>query len=193
MSDKSKYYAKARKKYEAKEFGEAIYWYTRVIAEDGNDAEMFSERGVAYFHMGELDKALADLNSSKELEPENPYRYSSRAYIRDAMGDLEGAIADYEHAIQLDPDDAVAHNNLGMLEEKRGYHAKAKTLFEFADSLDKDAQAAGMSAADLRPKNIQKEKEQNEAKQSLGREIKQVFTNKSTFKEFLKFIGNGFR
>lgn len=194
MSDKSKYYEKARKKYEAQNFEDAVYWYTRVLTADDKDAEIYSERGVAYFHKGELKKALEDLNRARDLEPENPYRYSSRAYIRDAMGDLEGAIADYEHTIKLDPEDAVAHNNLGLLEEKRGYHAKAKVLFNFADELSKDATGSD-NPDDYRPKNIQKEidKETKKEEPSTTRVIKQVFTDKSAFKDFLNFIGNGFR
>lgn len=191
MSSKSSFYQKARKKYEAKDFEDAIYWYSRVLAIDAADAEIHSERGVAYFHLGQMQKALEDLTRARDLEPANPYRYSSRAYIRDAMGDLEGAIADYEQAIKLDPDDAVALNNLGMLEEKRGYHAKAKTLFEFADTLDRDANAEGLK--DMRPTNMQREINQATKSKSLLGEVKEVFTKKESFKDFLTFIGNGFR
>src|SRR5690606_22991335 len=69
------------------------------------------------------------------LDPKNPYRYSSRAYFKDRIGDLEGAIADYEKAIELDPEDAVSHNNKGMVEEKLGYQAKSKKSYEKADDL----------------------------------------------------------
>lgn len=193
MSDKNKYYQKARKKYEARDFEDAVYWYSRLLTVAPDDAEIYSERGVAFFHMGDLKKALDDLSRARDLEPENPYRYSSRAYIRDAMGDLEGAIRDYEHAIKLDPEDAVAHNNLGMLEEKRGYHAKAKVLFDFADDLAEGGKN-GASAEEMRPRNIQKEingkKPENGDPKKI---IKEVFTNPTTFKEFLKFIGNGFK
>lgn len=192
MQDTHRYYEKAKKKYEARQLDDAIYWFTRALAVDEKDAELYSERGVAFFHQGKLKQALADMNRAQELEPENPYRYASRAYIKDAMGDLEGAIKDYEHTIKLDPEDAVAHNNLGMLEEKRGYHAKAKILFDFADKLDNDALSMGDSS-DMRPKNIQREIDAKEKNKSLISEAKQVFTNKKTFKEFLTFIGKGFR
>jgi len=193
MSDKNTYYAKARKKYEAGQYADAVYWYTRVISVDAKDAEIYSERGVAFYHLGDLKQSLADLNRARDLEPENPYRYASRAYIRDAMGDLEGAIADYEHTIKLDPQDAVAHNNLGLLEEKRGYHNKAKVLFDFADRLDADAQASGQPVDDLRPKNIQREINAEKQDRSLSAEVKQVFIDKQTFKEFLRFVGRGFK
>jgi len=78
------------------------------------------------------------MNKAQELEPQNPYRYSSRAYIKDACGDLEGAIADYKKCIELDPQDAVAHNNLGMLEEKFGRKQKAEKHFAKADEISKD-------------------------------------------------------
>ena len=69
------------------------------------------------------------------LEPNNPYRYSSRAYIKDWIGDIKGAIADYEVAVKLDPEDSIAYNNLGLLQEKLGYVDKAKSNYKRADQI----------------------------------------------------------
>jgi Flp pilus assembly protein TadD len=79
--------------------------------------------------------ALKDMDKAVELEPKNPYRYSSRAYINWHLKNMEQAVADYKMAIELDPDDAVAHNNLGMLEEQMGYQQQAQKRFKKADGL----------------------------------------------------------
>jgi Flp pilus assembly protein TadD len=189
---KDKFEKKALEAYQSKDFENAVYWYSRAISISPENAELYSERGVAYFHRKMLKESLDDMNRAQELQPEKPYRYSSRAYIKDAMGDTEGAIEDYKIAVKLDPEDAVAHNNLGLLEEKLGHTAQAKAMFELADALARDASGSD-DPADYRPKNIQREIDREKSKKSLGREMLNVFRSKQGFQEFLSFIRNGFK
>jgi tetratricopeptide (TPR) repeat protein len=196
MSNKGKYIQKAHKFYSDKKFEDAIYWYSRAVAEDDRDPDLYSERAVAYFHNKQLKESLADMDRSQELEPKNAYRYSSRAYIKDAMGDVNGAVEDYRVAVKLDPEDAIAHNNLGMLEEKLGYHNKAKTLLNFADDLAKNdpGHASGSDGdAPKQPENIQREIDQKKSDGSLMGEMGKVFGSKKGFKEFVGFVKNGFK
>ena len=167
--------------------------------------------------------SLTNMNKAQELEPRNPYRYSSRAYIKDAIGDLEGAIADYKKCIELDPQDAVAHNNLGMLEEKLGRKKKADNHFKKADEISKDEkspffgkfnadgeqimnqQEAQKEVQNVVKKAIEKEEaEKNneqelkvqdteEDKNSIGKVMLSVFKSKQEFKAFIQFIKNGFK
>jgi Tfp pilus assembly protein PilF len=81
------------------------------------------------------EEALSEFDRAVNLDPKNPYRYSSRAFFKDRTSDLAGAIEDYEIAIALDPEDAVSLNNKGIVEEKLGYIAKSKKSFEKADQL----------------------------------------------------------
>jgi tetratricopeptide (TPR) repeat protein len=99
------------------------------------NTDFMSDRGVVLHLLGRNEEALTELDRAANLDPKNPYRYSSRAYLKDRTGDFLGAIADYEKAIELDPEDAVAFNNLGLVEEKMGRMEKAKDYFEKADSL----------------------------------------------------------
>ena len=191
MSNIDKYIQKAEKFYADHKFKDSIYWYTRAISEIPS-ADLYSERAVAFYHNQELKQALEDMDRAQELEPNRPYRYSSRAYIRDAMGDVEGAVKDYEKAIELDPEDAIAHNNLGLLIEKLGYHKKAKVFFDFADKLAQEKSGDENAVAE-RPKNIQTEVNKKKRETSLGNEVAKVFTSGEQFKEFLRFIGNGFK
>ncbi len=192
MSNLDNYISKAEKKYADQNFSEAIYWYTRAISEAPRQADLFSERAVAFFHNKELGPSLEDMNRAQQLEPENAYRYASRAYIRDAMGDLKGAISDYEIAIKLDPDDAIAHNNLGLLTEKMGHQKQAQVFFDFADKLAKEHfEKTGQQIE--KPRNIQHEVNASKSENSLIGEMGKVFTSKQSFKEFIDFIKNGFK
>lgn len=192
MSTKYKFEKKALDAYRGKDFENAVYWYSRAISLSPEDAELYSERAVAYFHRKMLKESLADMNKAQELEPKKPYRYSSRAYIRDSMGDTEGAIEDYRIAIELDPEDSVAHNNLGLLEEKLGHTAQAKAMFYLADALAKN-ESGSDDPADYMPKNIQKEIEQENTKKSVGSEVLNVFRSKEGFREFISFIRKGLK
>ncbi|MFT6998293.1 MAG: Flp pilus assembly protein TadD [Cryomorphaceae bacterium] len=192
MSTKYKFEKKAIDAYRDKDFENAVYWYSRAISVSPDDAELYSERAVAYFHRKMPKESLADMNKAQELQPQKPYRYSSRAYIRDSMGDTEGAIEDYKIAIELDPEDAVAHNNLGMLEEKLGHMAQAKAMFDLADALAKN-ESGSDDPADYMPKNIQKEIEQEKTEKSVGSEVLNVFRSREGFKEFVSFIRKGLK
>jgi Flp pilus assembly protein TadD len=109
--------------------------FTQAINAFPENADFYSERGVARFHLNNLKGALADMDQAQQMEPNKPYRYSSRAFIKDALKDVHGAIADYRKAIELDPEDDIAYNNLGLLEEKLGFRDMAKSRFETADQL----------------------------------------------------------
>lgn len=208
MISKNPFYLSGRKKFEVQDFEGALKDYSQAIKQE-EDPFLYSERGVVYFHLKDLKKSLADMDYALNLESENPYRYSSRAYIKDAMGDLVGAIKDYEEAVKLDPEDSIAFNNLGLLLEKQGYKEKARRHFERADSL------AGVDKLIDEIRKEEKEKSEAEKQQEIQstqnddvkheQELEQrknasawallrdTFTTKSGFNEYLTFIKNGLK
>jgi tetratricopeptide (TPR) repeat protein len=137
------------------------------------------------------------------LEPENPYRYSSRAYIRDACGDTEGAYKDYQVAVKLDPDDAIAHNNLGLIEEKLGYQADAKKRYTKADKLAEkfdyfpdQKQQDNFTDKFVKMGELENEQEQEQIEnpeKSLFSEMWKAVATEKGRKEFWKFVKNGFK
>jgi Flp pilus assembly protein TadD len=131
------HYENGLEKLKEGKYSEALINFDKALAENPNDASCISDKAVALFHLDKKVEALALLDYAQKLEPNNPYRYSSRAFIKDALGDLQGAILDYQKAIELDPDDMVAYNNLGLIEEKLGYKEAAKKKFAEADALAK--------------------------------------------------------
>jgi tetratricopeptide (TPR) repeat protein len=116
---------------------EAMDGWNGLILRLGDVADFYSERGVCKFNLG-FKSALDDFNKAIELDPNNGYRYASRAYVYDKIGRIKEAIADYEKAIELDPEDAISLNNLGITEQKRGKTMKASDLFAEADALLKE-------------------------------------------------------
>ena len=144
---------------------------------------------MVLFHLDRKEDSLIDMNKAVDLEPNYSYRYSSRAYIKASLGMTEDAILDYKKCTELDPEDAISWNNMGLLEDQLGWNKKAGKTFKKADSLEKV----------LKDKDITLEKKSKlpepkpEIPTSKKRIIKEVFTKKETFKEFVKFVRTGFK
>jgi tetratricopeptide (TPR) repeat protein len=149
--------------------------------------------------MGRNEEALSELDRATNLDPKNPYRYSSRAFLKDRLGDFLGAIEDYEKAIELDPEDAIAYNNKGLVEEKMGNIARSKKSFEKADDLigykpkssesmppigQEKSEKPSFEMPDFSATNPPKKVDSAHFFETL----KGVFGNKETRNEFLNFI-----
>lgn len=200
----NKAHEEAHNKLNDGEIDAAIKLYTQALAQAPNDYNILSDRGVAYLHKNDKFRCFGDFNLAIELQPNYSYRYASRAFAKKHFGDIDGAIEDYEIAVNLDPDDAVAHNNLGMLLEEKGYKLQAEDRFAIADKLSEQENNLLDVIKDIEnetsSKIVQIEELQmdesidlNEEKQSNAKEFKKVFTSKNQFREFLKFVRNGFK
>lgn len=191
-------YTKAEVLFDAEKYQDALKYYNKALTDEPCNPDYFSKRGVTHFHLSNLKAALADMNTSAELEPDYSYRYASRAFIKDAMGDLNGAIDDYRIALQLDPEDGVAFNNLGLLEEKLGY-SSAKKHFDKADELGFPGNSDTIGpkhGVELKPRNIQKEQDAKQKElHAKGKKgiIKETFSKRSTFVEFVRFVKRGWK
>ncbi len=153
--------------------------WTNLIAQYPDAAEYYVERGVCKFNL-RFKHAIQDFDQAIEMEPDNAYFYSCRAYIRDKTGDTEGSVADYTKALELDPEDAITLNNLGLAEQKLGFTARARERFKYSDDL------MGVKTIDSRaPDDYQKLKPTPPEKTTLWREFKKMLT-KDGFKSFWK-------
>lgn len=195
----------------AERLDEAVSLFTQALEKNPNDPDILADRGVTYLHLKNKEASYSDFNSALALQPNYSFRYASRGYAKNFFGDIDGAIEDYEKAVELDPEDAVAHNNLGLLLEQKGYKNKAEKRFEQADKLSKmenelysvmDELENG-SEATLEKANEEAPIETTQTvtlidpievhRNSMGQELGKVFTNRNQFKEFLRFIKNGFK
>lgn len=184
---------------------EAIEAYSKALEINPDNADIYSDRGVAHLHNMDKNNCFADLNKAMDLQPNYSYRYASRAFAKNNFGDLAGAVLDYEKAVELDPDDAVAQNNLGLLLEQQGYKKSAEAryaradklseqedhLLEVIDDLDQDKPEDKL---EVEPVELTETEEiQSEDSANNSEEFKKIFTKKSQFKEFISFIKNGFK
>ncbi len=196
-----------KKGYEAmkeEKLEEAVRLFTEAL-KISEHPDIYSDRGVAYLHLEKKVESLADFDKAIELQPKYAYRFAARAFAKNHFGNIDGAVEDYEIAVKLDPDDAVAHNNLGLLLEQKGYKDKAEQRFEQADKLSKmedhllevvdDLEKGGSTekAETVKERELISPEVQRDETVSAVSEFKKVFTSKSQFREFVRFVKNGFK
>ena len=79
-----------------------------------NKGDAIGNRGLAYKHKGQLDRALEDYEEAVRLSPTNSNNFNLRGSLYDAKGEPERAIQDYNQALKLDPNSSTAYNNRGL-------------------------------------------------------------------------------
>jgi tetratricopeptide (TPR) repeat protein len=161
------------------EFEKSVTDLSAIIKRLPNEASLFCERGISHFHNKNIEAALKDMNQAVALDSDNPFRYSSRAYIR-AKTDIDGAIQDYEKAIELDPKDEISLNNLGLLQENSGKMRAAKKTFKKSnDLIGYDPEKRG--------KTVKSEESNPEQSLSMGKVMLSVFTSKNVRREYFNY------
>lgn len=203
---------KAQELMDEQKYDRALIHFNKALELNPNHPDILSHRGVLYLHLNQKRKCFDDLELSLNLDKDYGYRYAALAYAKEFFGDLDAAIELYEKAVEVDPDDAIAHNNLGLLKEKKGYQKQAQQNFERADKLAKIQDDIFQKMEEVEPEEkvhnplpkpgslnipqgekLQPKRLSPDKKQSKGEIIKEVMTSKSTFKEFIAFIKNGFK
>jgi len=91
-----------------------------AIENNPDDPKPYLQRGLAYNHLEEYDKALKDFNHVLELDPDNVDAYNFRGTMHYRLGDYEQAVADYNRAMEIDPDYALLYFNRGYAKLELG-------------------------------------------------------------------------
>lgn len=193
----------------------AIKILSNIFPTVSNKKDIFYNRAVCYLNTAQFDLAVFDFSVLIEIEPNKAFNYSCRAFAKARTDDKKGAIADYEKALELEPDNPITYNNMGLVQEEIGYIKQAKKSFEQSDDLRKKEEANKV----LHLKENQEVKQEvedrldkakvdsnapkvvetpilpieTEVEKTKSEIIKEIFTNKNTFKEFIQFIKNGFK
>ncbi|MCC7332392.1 MAG: tetratricopeptide repeat protein [Flavobacteriales bacterium] len=169
-------------------FNESIEDFNAILIKLPDEPTLLCERAISLFKNQQINLALNDLDRAVILDSKNPFRYTSRAFIR-ANIDIDGAISDYQKAIELDPSDEIAYNNLGLLQEQRGNYKEAKKSF------DKSNQIIGYepeNRLDSSASKVLEEKIDTE-KLNTWNIVKGVFTSSKIRNEYFGYIVNFFK
>lgn len=83
-------------------------------------------QGTDKFQRGNYQGAIADLNQSINLNPQNAFAYNSRGNAYYELRQYQDAIAQYDQAITLNPNYAEAYFNRGLAHQLIGNTDQAK-------------------------------------------------------------------
>ena len=99
------------------------------FAENGEDPEVFFNRGIAYKVMGEIDKAAAEYERALEVTPKYAEALNNLGNIRKDQKQYDEAIRCLELSIEVFPDNPNTYNNLGTVFAMKGNFNKAAVYF----------------------------------------------------------------
>ena len=198
-------------------FDGAIEDFTKAIELNSSNPHYFNQRAICYLNIHKFDLSLFDMNKAVELDPKYAYFYTCRGFLKTKMKDMKGAIEDYETSLELDPKNDITYNNMALALESMGNMTRAQKYYKKGNDVlgynpenrelneEKTFMVNKGEQEEVKheePKNESKlkdhlneiEAKKVEENKEAGRKVaKDVFTKKSTFKEFLGFIKNGFK
>jgi hypothetical protein len=94
---------------------DSISLWTHVLKIDPQNAIAYLDRGQAYIDAGEMDKALADLDSLEKLEPKNPNIYNNRGIVFFKRGEFEKALTEFNRSLAVGPRFQLGYLNRAIL------------------------------------------------------------------------------
>ncbi len=96
-----------------------------LIEKFPDDFISYNSRGVSYYNLNEIEKAIAEYTKAIELKPDFAIAYNNRGILSNDLKEYEKAVADYNKAIELKPDFAEAYNNRGASHDDLKKNEKA--------------------------------------------------------------------
>ena len=110
MSDELK--AKGNQAFAAKNYKEAIEFFTQAIEVDPKNHVLFSNRSAAYSSLHSYGEALTDAETAISIKPDWAKAYGRKGAALQGSGRIEEARKAYEQGLALEPDNAQLKKGL---------------------------------------------------------------------------------
>ncbi len=116
----------------------AIEYLNNAIKLKPDYVEAYVSRGLAYFNLGQYQRATEDYNKAISLKPDNADAYYNRGTAYRHLGKHRLAIEDYNEALRLKPDNPYAYYNRGAAYDDLGKYLRAMEDYNEAIRLKSD-------------------------------------------------------
>ena len=103
--------------------------FSRVLALQPDNPEVYSNLGFVYYSLRRLDEAEAAYRKAAALQPEASKAWANLGILLSERNKWEEAAACFERAVALSPHSVQLINNLGAMYVKLGHLDKAEELF----------------------------------------------------------------
>jgi cytochrome c-type biogenesis protein CcmH/NrfG len=109
--------------FDSKHYDQAITWYEAALKIDPKDVDVSTDLAVAYYYMGQDDRALAQIQHSLDINPNHAKALFNQGIIR-AFGkhDLPAAAESWQKVINVAPDSEEARLSKQALDGMRNGH-----------------------------------------------------------------------
>jgi len=120
------------------------YWknslqlFDHALQVTNNNVVAITNRGEAYFNLGQYQEAIDDYNNILRLKSDNVMAYNNRGNAYAKLSQFQQAINDFNEAIRLKPDYADAYNNMGNTYLTLGRYQQAVEQYNQAIHLNPD-------------------------------------------------------
>ena len=160
MEKRGKLYELALEKYGAEDYAIALKLFQKIVAENGNSADLYNDIAITYYHLGMYDECIAQ--SQKVLETDETGEYMFAKYH---IGLAQWALKNYDSAIKSFNEAIGYAKDFGDAERQKVYESKL-------NKCKKERDAAKTTSA----KNAKKvtAKKQNTAKNNLKKGTQKI-------------------
>ena len=129
----------------------------RMTAETANNPHVQRNSALLSAKAGKLDSALASLDRSVKLGPEDPLTYKLRAAVHLVRGDRNASVRDFTRVISLAPTDRQAHELRATVYASLGEDKKATADDLEALRIGREANKKGLREVDQILEKLNKE------------------------------------
>jgi len=121
----------------------------RTLSYDKHNPRFWDELGVAYYNIGNNEKALAAFRKALEINPNDDSVYNNLGNLYYDMGKNKAAEEAYEKSLKTNPRYAQTYYNLGNLYNRINSKGKAVSLYKRAIEINPDYAKAYNNLSDI--------------------------------------------
>lgn len=171
----------------ARKYDEAQLYFKNILTGGFDLPEARSNLAFAYFKLGRLDDAIAELKQALQVDPEFPDALNNLACVFLAKTGFEReALAYAGRAVRLAPGNASYHDTLGLAYRANALPDRAKAEYRRAGELDRKSVTPLIHLGDLHLELGEKQEAVLAFRQVLGVEPDNLAANWNLYRLFAK-------